>query len=65
MAGKALLHSTLDETQRLTRSSAARPRLLSRKTAGGLAFDACNGLFFVVLTLTFLYPFWHTVILSF
>jgi len=45
MAGKALLHSTLDETQRLVRASAARPRLLRRKTAGGLALTratACS-----------------------
>ena len=65
MAGKALLDSTLDETQRLVRASGARPWLLRRKTAGGLAFDACNGLFFIILALSFLYPFWHTIILSF
>ena len=48
-----------------TRSARRRPRFLSRKTAGEVAFDLLNYLFLFLFSLTILYPFWSTILLSF
>lgn len=45
--------------------SRRRPRFLSRKTAGGVVFDAANLVFLSVFSATILYPFWSTLLLSF
>lgn len=48
-----------------TRSARRRPRFLSRKTPGEVVFDALNYAFLFLFSLTILYPFWSTILLSF
>lgn len=47
------------------RSARRRPRFLSRKTPGEVVFDALNYAFLFLFSLTILYPFWSTILLSF
>jgi putative aldouronate transport system permease protein len=42
-----------------------RPRFLSRKTAGDVVFDVLNYSFLFLFSLTIIYPFWSTILLSF
>lgn len=47
------------------RRARRRPRFLSRKTPGEVVFDALNYAFLFLFSLTILYPFWSTILLSF
>ena len=42
-----------------------RPKFLRRKTTGDVIFDVFNLLFLILFSLSILYPFWTTFLLSF
>ena len=65
MANRALDRGLADD--RAIRERKLRKSIFSyqRKTAGEIIFRVFLSIFFVLFALTFLYPFWYTIILSF
>ncbi len=62
---KRLLEGDLLVADKALRTPKSGPGVGRRISLGGAIFDSLNVLFFVVCTITFLYPFWYTVIVSF